>query len=327
MKERIIMRVVKVVLVGIELLGILLLVTFLTGKYSLKANIVPVVLGVIFVGIPLVFFFLGLKSIPQEQRWIIEVFGSYYTTKGPGLTWICPIFMKVREAVSVWEQRYQLFEKPIKIDFKDGSAVPKEGYVFVQCNIDEDPEAPYKMVYGVKNVKGAVVALIENALRSYLNSLDLQTGIEAGKAGYDLLEKIPSDARDGIEQKLRDWGLRLSRVTIGDFDLDEVVIKAREAVLEAQRAAKAAESRMVQIAYETAGSHKEIVKILTGLNYTPEEAFNLASEYIKYWRGSEKGVIQDWRFGGEGGGPYTEIAKIIAVIEAAKKVAKGGDKE
>jgi len=172
---------------------------------------------------------------------------------------------KARTFVSVWVQRYPLFQKPVKIDFKDGSATPKEAYAFVQCRVaknpnpdptaadPDDPKAPYKMIYGAKDVKGETIALVENAVRSYLNGLTIDEGLPGGRGGYNILERLPEGDRNGVKGQLSNFGLRLLRITIGDFDLDRTVIDARESVMRAEKGAVAAEREMAKYSNSAMG--------------------------------------------------------------------------
>lgn len=327
-------RLIQVGLILSGLLGMLFLLFFAgTGEA------IMLILGMVFGGIFLGFLLRGLRNVPEEQRWAIQLLGKYYTTVGPGLVWICPFLMEAREAVSLWEQRYPLFEKPIKIDFINGSATPKDAFAFVQligAQLRLEAKTPqeqtaaetavrinvYKMVYAIKNVKGAATSLVENAIRSYLNSLTVEQGITEGRAGYDLIQKMEKETVDGIKSALANWGIELHKVIVADYDLDPAIIEAREAVLKAERAAVAARSRALQKALESGGMHGEIKKILVDTyKYPPEEAEKLAQQYVQYWKGSEEKVMTHWKFEG-GEGILPEIAKIVAIIEAAKKPAK-----
>ena len=227
--------------------------------------IIWLVLGILSLGSAAVPIAFGFRSVAEEERWIIEVFGGYYRTLGPGLRWLCPYVEKARALISVWVQRYPLFEgERTSIDFRDGSAKPKDAFVYIQCRevVDEtvpqidpdtDPSAPYRMVYGATDLKGATVGLMENAVRSYLNGLTVNEGITAGHSGYNILERIPKPKRDGIRKQLEAWGIRVLRVTIGDFDLDPAIIEARESVTRAARAAEAATYGIQQRSREAVG--------------------------------------------------------------------------
>lgn len=356
-KEGLIVRIVEVLLALIALTGVIMFA--LGGWWWIPA--------IVCLSASAGFFFSGLKSIPEEKRWIIEVFGSYWDAKGPGLQWIMPGIMKVREAVSVWEQRYPLFEREIKIDFLNGSATPRDAYVYVQCNIggpDFDPDAPRKMVYEIKNLKEAVDTLVESALRTFWNGLGVDTGIKFGRGASNLLEEIKEipnlrklteeeikqieaeerevsqpeirttlETRSGekwiedLQKVVRDWGLKITKITVGDWDLDEVIIQARESVFKGQMAAKEAEFRAIQYGLEAGRTHTEIAKRLSDpespVRLSKEKSHKMAYNYVTFFRGTEKNQAQviEWR----GGEPILPaIAQGVVAIDAAKKATKKG---
>lgn len=178
----------------------------------------------------------GFHRVPENERWIIERFGRFFEEKGPGLVWLFPALDRIREKVDLRVRQLLLFAKPVKIDFKNGSATPKETYVFVRV-ID-----PYKSVYEIEDWKRATTSLLESAVRSYLATLTIEEGLGAQKLGYNLLGKDPQ-GRECVPQRevrtirktLKGWGLELQKVTIGDLDLDPALIKAREDVFRKQK--------------------------------------------------------------------------------------------
>lgn len=219
----------KLSLVGLGAIGLIALVFYLLTNYFAFLAIAAFTLG-----LPAAVLLKSLRRIPEEKRWTIEVFGKYYATFGPGPCFIFPFLMKAREAVSLWEQRYPLFWEKSKVSFKNGSAVVKEALAYVQCNEKDDPNAVYKMVYKVKNVKGATITLLEDTLRSYLSTLGVEKAEDLSKTGYDVLEKMPYGEIMKVKEKLAEWGLRLNKITIGDFGWTEIALKNQADLLKAQ---------------------------------------------------------------------------------------------
>lgn len=217
----------------------------------------------------------GIRIVRQQERWIIELFGRYHRTLQSGLNWICPWIMRVRAKVPIWELMLPLFEQPIKIDFRDGSAVPKGAKVFVQV---KNPDAPYppvgklgremtgveRAIYEIQNWRIATQELMENALRSYLNGLTIDEGITMGRAGYDLKNSLPNDEVDRISAVLAGWGFEFPRITVQDFDLSEELLRARETVQIRQREAEAAQYVRQRRAQETMGALIQMMAESTG---------------------------------------------------------------
>lgn len=295
---------VKIFIILWGILGIIFLFShrFISGGVLLLVSLIP--------------FLSGIKTISEEKRWIIECFGKYYTTLKAGLHWICPIVEKRRTFVSAWEQRYVLWkDREIKIDFKNGSAIPRKAIVYVQLNEEEDQDAAYRMVYKIKNVEEAVCTLVENAARSYLNALTVEQGLEEGEAGYNLFDGMMKRNREKekekIDETIRGWGLRAIRLTVGDYDLDKTVIESRENLLHQQYEAKAAPFEAEQRARETMGADVDMVTIAIGkdptkkeerFKYSKKEAKKRAGDYIKRRMSIDGDALVDIHTEGKEGG-------------------------
>lgn len=332
---RIIVGLVQLGLFALLVYGLVFLKSFL--EFREISSLIRAIPSLITVAI---FFFSGLHGIPEEQRWLVTFFGEYYGTFSKGLRWICPIFLKIKTFVSVWEQRYPLFLKPteevegktakepeeIKIDFLDGSATPRGAFVFVKCNEEQDPWAPYKMVWVVKNISQATASLVEGALRTFLNKLKVANGIMLGRGGADVLQELERKSLgkkviERIRMALYEWGLRMTKITIKDWDLDEMLIRARTRVTEEEQEKKASTHQARRKALQSGGMHAEIKKLLVEeYGYPEAEAEKIAAEYVKYWQGSTTGTLVDFRTSGED--LISFIAKIITAVEAVKKTGK-----
>ncbi len=211
----------------------------------------------------------GIQKVPQQERWNVEYVGRRTGYLNPGPRWIFPWIEKCPEErkVQVWIRKLQLFKMPIKADFKDGAASPKDAFVYIVLNYpgaeegykpDPDKHDPkpeedsvYKAAYAVENLDGSVVALAENGTRSYLNSLYIQEALQGGRGGFDISQKMPEGELNGIKDQLAKWGVRLVKITIGDFDLDQKVLDARDSIMEAEKAAQSAQILIEQTVADT----------------------------------------------------------------------------
>lgn len=228
-------------------------------------------LGIVGFGI---YVYQSLLRIPQEIRVLEEVLGAYFKTVGPGLHWIPWITGAARAHVSIQTQRYPLFKEPVWIDFQDGSASPRQAFAYVRMMnreeefryqhdiqgrvqqdrhlrdyIDRDPA--YRMVYAVRNIKEAVISLLESSVRSYLNSLTIQEALQKGGAGYNIAPELEN--YEELRAVLMNWGLVLEKIVVGDFNLSETIIKLRESVHKARQEAKAAQFIVDRRSKEIAG--------------------------------------------------------------------------
>jgi len=246
--------------------------------------------------IALLIFFAGLRKVPHQERWIVEIFGRYHTTLRPGPNWILPGIMKIRATADVWEQKILLFEEEMKIDFRDGSAVPKNAKVFVKMLSPDEPyilskeKAPrdgtYRSVYDISDWSNAVRDLLENAARTYLNSLTIDEAIVMAKAGFDLATHspqsgIPNKELKKIERALAEWGFELKRITIQDFDLEPELVKARGEVQIRKREAEAAKYVRSRRAEETMGTLMYMMAESTGKKIEDIQAEINANQELK----------------------------------------------
>ena len=221
-----------------------------------------------------VFSLAGYTTVQQQERRMVEFFGKYFKTLRPGLRWIVPGVMKIRATVSIWEQSVSLFSEPIKIDFKDGSAVPKGAEVFVKMKspdipykVDDNDEAKsgaYRAIYEIDNWRTAVKKLMENTVRSYLNGLTIDEGVTMTKAGFDLKDRLPKGELKRVETALASWGFELKKVTVTDFDLEPDLVKARGEVQKRKRERETSEEERKIRALETMGSLISMVSLYTG---------------------------------------------------------------
>jgi len=301
------------------------------------------ILGGILWGTPsLIFIFfglIGLNVIHQEERMVVELFGRFYKIKKPGLRWVCPFIMSKRAVVSIWEQTLSLFKAPIKIDFKDGSAVPKGVTAFIKI---KNPGTPYKLegedrpapgvfraIYYVNDWRMKATELLENAVRSYLATLTIDEALIEKRGGYDLLtvNRIPKSEKGKIKEALERWGLDLIRITVTDFDLDPTLVKARGDLQIRKRAADVADWEKIIRAKKTVGALIEMVAVSTGKK--PEEIQKEISEdsakekeFIKF---SQELITRQMSIDGksltdlrvEGGG---DIRPLLTLITALKRV-------
>jgi len=233
-----------------------------------------IVVWSIIVLVIVVFSLAGYTTAQQQERRIVEFFGKYSKTLRPGLRWIVPGAMKIRATVLIWEQSIPLFSEPVKIDFKDGSAVPKGAEAFVKT---KSPDIPYKVgdddkaksgayraVYEIDNWKTAIKKLIENTIRSYLNGLTIDEGVTMKKAGFDLKDRFPKEELKRVETALASWGFELKKVTVTDFDLEADLVKARGEVQKRKRKRETSEEERKIRALETMGSLISMVALYTG---------------------------------------------------------------
>ncbi len=295
-------------------------------------------IGILGLGFSGWYYWGSAISVSQEQRRCMECFKAYIRTLGPGLHLVPRFSCRVRATTYISEQRLSLFIEPIFIDFRDGSARPKSVCAFIQMAPDlKDTQgeagASYMMTYHITKVMEAVRSLLENVVRSYLNRLTIQEGIELGKAGYDVVEQIQNhgDANQIMTATtaLEGWGLVLRRVTIGDFDLSDAVKKDREAVHRAMQQVLAMKHHVKQRSGEIAGIIVKTVAQATGRTEAATKRFiqenaELSAQVVAF---TQEMISRDWSLEKEaltdirvsGGGTGGDL--LLQLIAAFRQIA------
>ena len=338
-----------IVLLSEASIGLLMLTSFFLMLIGIGGPWLLFAIG--FLGLVLcsLYVYKSFKMVEQEDRVPVEVFGAYLKTFGPGLHFFPLFVVKGRYFVKALTQRYPLFEERISIDFQDGSASPKGAMAFVRMMNEEENrryqldirdrvqeekhlqdyigrDPAYRMSYLVRNVKDAVVSLIENATRSYLNTLSIREAIHAGEAGYNIFPKLLNN--EEITKTLANWGLVVEKVVVADFDLSETIIKDREAVHKAMQEERAMSfslkkrkkeiSLFVKALSQATG--KSLTEIKRAINDDPELKKSFASfvqDMISRYASIDAKVLTDIRTDG-GGSSLGET--ILQAITAWKKI-------
>jgi len=283
--------------------------------------------------------FVELHVVQQHQRFVIERFGSYNRTQRPGLRFMIRFVEQVRAVVPVWEMTLPLFEQAIKIDFQDGSATPKNGEAFIQISRPDERYDPNgalgrpmtgveRAVYQIANWRTAIRDVLENALRTYLNSLTINEAITQRRGGYDVIGNglAQQDAAEAqaIREKLATWGFELHRTTIQDFDLEPELVRARGQVQVAQRKAEAAVFERRTRAQGTIGALVQMMAEATNQTYESVQAQivtdpklqaemrALAIDLVTRQMSIDGKALQDVRIAG--GGDLTQTFAALAAL-------------
>ncbi|TSC75909.1 MAG: hypothetical protein G01um101430_79 [Parcubacteria group bacterium Gr01-1014_30] len=301
--------------------------------------IIAIVVGLI------VYLLLGLQAVQEEERRVVELFGSYWNTLTRGLNLILPGIMRIRASVRISDQRIPLWETGApKIDFKDGSATPVGAEAFVRIMSPDYPyeafygELPedmasgiYRAVYRVADWRVAARDQLESALRAHLTSLSLDDGLTSTGAGSDLINKVLSD---NLARTLALWGLELRKLSIMDFELPQEIVQARGEVQIRRRQAEAALHVREQRARETVGTVVQMLAEATGRDFAAvqaeigasvdlqSEVRRLSEDLIKRRMSLDGRALTDIRL--EGGG---DLGGALAQLIALMKVQLGSSGE
>lgn len=199
---------------------------------------------------------LGVRTVPQGSRHIVQRLGKFHKILEPGINIILPYIDNVAYRVSTKDLIVDV--PPQDIITKDNVTVSANAIGFVKIT------DPRKAVYGVSDYLQATVNLIQTSLRALIGEIDLDEALSHR-------EQIKAKIRDAISPELANWGLTLVGVEVQDLHPTPSVIKSMEEQMAAERDRRAMISRAegykeaaireAQGKYEAAKLEAEAVKV------------------------------------------------------------------
>ena len=190
----------------------------LTGL--LGGNLVTLLIALLII----ISIFLGVRIVPQSEKYVVERFGRLKSVLGPGINFIVPFIDVVRHKVSILER--QLPTASQDAITKDNVLVQVETSVFYRIL------EPEKTVYRIRDVDGAISTTVAGIVRSEIGRMELDQ-VQANRSS--LIEAV----RTQVAQQVDDWGIEVTRAEILDVNLDQATREAMLQQLNAERARRA----------------------------------------------------------------------------------------
>ncbi len=177
-----------------------------------------VVLGVI------TFAVAGIKVVGQYERGLVESWGAYSKTVGPGLRTIVPIMQRLYR-VNMREQVIDV--PPQEIITEDNVVVNVDAVVYYQIM---DPK---RAIYEIEDFEMAIVKLAQTTLRNVVGEMTLDTCLTSR-------EKINTDLRQILDEATDKWGTKVNRIEVQRIDppkdIQEAMHKQKTAEQERRQA-------------------------------------------------------------------------------------------
>lgn len=186
----------------------------------LSGNITVILLAVFIV----VCILLGVRIVPQSEKYVVERFGRLHAVLGPGINLIIPFLDIVAHKISILER--QLPNALQDAITTDNVLVKVETSVFYRIT------EPEKTVYRIRDVDGAIATTVAGIVRSEIGKMELDH-VQSNRS--ELIDKI----RDQVKAMVDDWGIEVTRAEILDVNLDEATRAAMLQQLNAERARRA----------------------------------------------------------------------------------------
>jgi regulator of protease activity HflC (stomatin/prohibitin superfamily) len=168
--------------------------------------------------------FLGVRIVPQSEKYVVERFGRLRSVLGPGINLIVPFIDTVAHRVSILER--QLPNSRQDAITTDNVLVQVETSVFYRIM------EPEKTVYRIRDIDAAIATTVAGIVRSEIGTMELDE-VQANRA------RLTGRIREAIADVVDDWGIEVTRAELLDVNLDEATRTAMLQQLNAERARRA----------------------------------------------------------------------------------------
>jgi regulator of protease activity HflC (stomatin/prohibitin superfamily) len=175
--------------------------------------------------IALIVIFMGIKTVPQQQAWIVESLGKFDRTLEPGLNILIPFYQKVAYKHSLKEMAVDVPEQAGIT--RDNVTLTLDGILYMRI-ID-----PVAASYGVSNPIYAVSQLAQTTMRAEIGKLTLDKTFEER-------ETLNANIVAAINVAAQNWGIQCMRYEIKNITPPNSVLKAMELQVAADRQKRAA---------------------------------------------------------------------------------------
>lgn len=176
-----------------------------------------------FIVLLVIYVALAIKIVQQHEQGLIERFGRYRKTVGPGFHMIVPFIEKMKKV----DMREQVVDvPPQEVITKDNVVVTVDAVVYYQAT------DPVKLKYNISNFVLAATKLAQTNLRNVIGDMDLDEALTSR-------ETINTELRQILDEATDVWGTRVVRVEIQRIDPPVDVTQAMHRQMKAERERRA----------------------------------------------------------------------------------------
>ena len=258
----------------------------------------------------------GIKTVPQQESWIVERLGKYDRILQPGLNFIVPIVERIAYKHTLKETVLDVLEQSAIT--KDNVSVLFNGVLYVRII------NPVDASYGVENPYYAATQLAQTSMRSAIGKLTLDRTFEER-------EFLNAQIVNAINEAAATWGIQCMRYEIRDIKPPTNVLQAMETQVAAERQKRAeileSEGKMQAAINLAEARKKEVVlnseAIMTEkMNFAQGEAS--AIKMVAISTADAINVVAD-SLKKDGGADAAALKIAEQYIEAFKQIAKSSN--
>ena len=168
----------------------------------------------------LVFAIASLRVVPEAQTCVIQRFGRYHATWGPGVHFLVPVMDSVAKKISMKEQVADFEPQPVIT--KDNVTMQIDTVVYFKIF---DPQM---FTYGVERPITAIENLCATTLRNIVGGMDLDSTL----TGRDTINGEITQILDEATDK---WGIKINRVEVKNIMPPREIQESMEKQMKAER--------------------------------------------------------------------------------------------
>lgn len=166
-------------------------------------------------------------TVDQQTAAIVERFGKYVATRGPGLKMKIPLIERVAARVPL---RLQQFDVPVDTMSEEETSVKPIVAVQYLTPIDKAADAYYKL----QNPQAQITSFVQKVVRAKVPNIKLMDLFKEK-------EEIATEIETGLKELISDFGYEIVKAFVVDIEIDPKVREAMNKVNEMRRLALAAE--------------------------------------------------------------------------------------
>lgn len=175
---------------------------------------------VILLVILLVLAIASLRIVPEAQTCVIQRFGRYHASWGPGVHFLVPVMDSVAKKISMKEQVADFEPQPVIT--KDNVTMQIDTVVYFKIF---DPQL---FTYGVERPITAIENLCATTLRNIVGGMDLDSTL----TGRDTINGEITQILDEATDK---WGIKINRVEVKNIMPPREIQESMEKQMKAER--------------------------------------------------------------------------------------------
>ncbi len=218
------------------------------------------VIGLVVLLVVLLWLATGIYQVNQDQVGVVQRFGKYSRTVGPGLQWKLPSGLEKVSKVAtqrIYQEEFGLrtLRAGVRTEYAPESQYERESLmltgdlncVLVPWVVRYRIGDPYKFLFRIRNVRETLRSLSEATLRTVVGDHSLDEVLNKREMVASLVQKELQDSLDGAES-----GLFLTTIELGKTNVPEPVQPSFNEV-------NAAIQEKEKLIYQAQGAYNKVI--------------------------------------------------------------------